>query len=222
MADPCAFWAEDRALPLLGAPCGEPAVCLIRAGCVREHVGEHRACQGCAADEQKLGDGAIWCGRCAMTGPVPCDRAPLVVIAWDEGYRDPEPVTVVQLAGDGDGELDPFGRAEIIKTARDEDLYVAWSHVTGEPRWIGSRAHALAAGCPEDRLRRAGQTGSSYHPGALSAPARWDRGGLIAEQRGHLARGNLAAYVMACAEDRLCDAYGLLEPLNWEGIRHGC
>jgi hypothetical protein len=223
VADLCVFWSEDPTLPLLGAPCGEETACLIRSGCVHEHVLEWRACSGCAlAEQQSTGEeGRIWCGRCSMTGPAPHECAPLVVIVWDEGYDVPEPVTIVQRPSMGDAALDPFERSEVIKTARDEDLYVAWCHSVEEPRWIGSRAHALAAGCEEDRLRRADRTGSSYMPGALSAPTCWDRDGLIAEQRGHLARADLAAYVLACADDRLADAHQMLKPLDWGESLHG-
>jgi hypothetical protein len=212
VADLCASWFDGGAMPLFGEPCGEPSVCVIRAGCVHEHLLEWRACSGCAVDEQKAA-GIIWCKRCLMTGPVPHDCLPLVVIAWDEGYREPEATTMVQPGGPGFQSVEPFGRGEIIKTAPDEDLYISWSHITGEPKWIGSRAHALAAGCIEERLQRADRNGSSF---LRFPPGKgWNAAGLIAEQRGHLARGRLADYVNYFIDDRLTDAYGLLEPLDW-------
>jgi hypothetical protein len=153
------------------------------------------------------------CGRCLMTGPGPHRCRFLVVIAWDEGYRDPEPVTVVQQGSEG-GRVDPWRRrAEVVKVSPDADLYVAWTYQAEEPQWIGTRSEALATGCPEDRLRRADMTGSSYFPGEPG----WffnARGGNIAEQRGTLSREKLAAYVNAYMDDKLTEAYPMLEPFD--------
>lgn len=212
MGDPCALWADEPGVPLHGGPCGEETVCVIRSGCVHEHLTEQRACPGCALDVQKAA-GALLCGRCLMAGPGPHECLFLVVMDWDEGYRDPESLTVVQRGRFGD-RVDPWRRrAEVVKVAPGEDLYVAWTYQAEEPQWMGSRAEALAAGCPEDRLRRADATGSSYFPGEPG----WffgDREGNIAEQRGTLARDRLAAYVTAWMEDRLTEAYQMLEPFD--------
>lgn len=205
-------------MPLLGAPCGEQTACVIRSGCVHEHLAGRRACPACASDEQKAA-GLTWCGRCAMTGPQPHDCLPMVVIEWDEGFRDPEPVTLVQEAGAGFQAFGAFA-GELIKAERDADLYVAWSHVTEEPRWIGTKAQLLAGGVPEERLRRADETGSSYYPGEPGL--RWDSASLTAEQRGGLPRGKLASYVYACMDDKLTEAYQMLEPFDWgEGVAPG-
>lgn len=147
-----------------------------------------------------------------MTGPGPHYCPPLVVIEWDEGHRDPEPVTVIQEAGAGFQVIEAFGRGEVIKTARDADQYVYWSHITEGPKWIGPRAHALAAGCGPDPLDRADATGSSYLPGAPGL--RWEGNGLIAEQRGTLRRGLIAAYVTAWIDDKLTEAYSMLEAFD--------
>lgn len=211
MAEPCALWGDLAGVPLHGEPCGEETICVVRQGCVHEHLTEMRMCPGCAVDEQKA-SGLIFCGRCAMTGPAPHDCPPLVVIEWDEAYRDPEPVTVIQKAGPGFRRFEPFSRCEVVKTDRGADLYVAWSHNTEQPRWIGPRAHAIAAGCEAARLDRADRSGSSYMPGAPGL--RWDKDGLIAEQRGTLARERLAGYVTAWMDDRLTEAYSMLEAFD--------
>lgn len=77
-----------------GTVCGEVSAGLLKSACVHEHVTENPVCPGCAADLQRLG-GTFTCG--------PCDRAvvrheclPRIVVIWAEGYREPEPVTVVQ------------------------------------------------------------------------------------------------------------------------------
>jgi hypothetical protein len=213
MADPCNMWLDEDSVPLHGGPCGEPTACVIRSGCVHEHLTEMRACAPCAIDVQKA-TGGMLCGRCLMTGPAPHRCLFLVTIAWDEGYREPEPVTVAQQGREGE-RVDPWRRrAEVVKVAPGADLYAAWTHQAEEPQWIGSRAEALAAGCPEDRLRRAAGSGSSYFPGEPGWF--WGREGTIAEQRGTLSRERLAAYVHAWMDDRLAEAYQMLEPFDWE------
>lgn len=113
-----------------------------------------------------------------------------------------------------------FPRGEIIKPDREKDWYVCWSHVCEAPAWAGTRAEALAEDCPESRLRRADETGSSYMPEAPGC--RWDDHGLIAEQRGFLPRASLPAYVTAWFEDRMDAAWDLLEPFDDETeVRRG-
>ena len=212
MGEPCSMWLDEDSVPLHGAPCGEPAVCVIRSGCVHEHLTQARACAPCALDVQHA-TGGMLCGRCLMTGAAPHSCLFLVAVAWDEGYREPEPVTLVQQGSEGD-RVDPWRRrAEVVKAAPDADLYVAWTHQAEEPQWIGTRAEALGTGCPEDRLARADVAGSSYFPGEPG----WffaGRGGTIAEQRGSLPREKLAAYVYAWMDDRLTEAYQMLEPFD--------
>jgi hypothetical protein len=212
MAEPCVMWLDEPNVPLHGGPCGEETICVIRSGCVHEHLTEQRACSGCALDVQKAAGGML-CGRCLMTGPGPHRCLFLVAIAWDEGYREPEPVTVVQQGREG-GRVDPWRRrAEVVKVARDADLYVAWTNQAEEPQWLGSRTEALAAACPEDRLRRAAGSGSSYFPGEPGWF--WDaHEGTIAEQRGWLSREKLAAYVTAWMDDKLTEAYQMLEAFD--------
>ena len=85
MTDPCAMWLDEPNVPLHGGTCGEETVCVIRSGCVHEHLTEQRACPGCALDVQKAAGGML-CGRCLMTGPQP--HRCLVVDLRDE-FRDP-------------------------------------------------------------------------------------------------------------------------------------
>jgi hypothetical protein len=212
MGDPCVMWLNVPNVPLHGGPCGEETICVIRSGCVHEHLAEQRACPGCALDVQRSAGGML-CGRCLMTGPVPHCCPFLVVINWDEGYQEPEPVTVVQQGREGE-RVDPWRRrAEVVKVSHGTDLYVAWTHQAEEPQWLGSRADALAAGCTEDRLKRADATGSSYFPGEPG----WffdGREGTVAEQRGTLPREKLSAYVSAWMDDKLTEAYRMLEPFD--------
>ena len=113
-----------------------------------------------------------------------------------------------------------FPRGEVIKPDRDRDFYVVWSHVCEAPSMAGTRAEMLAEDCPESRLRRADETGSSYM--AEAPGCRWGDTGLIAEQRGYLPRANFAAYVTAYMEDRMSDAWDLLEPFEGETeVRRG-
>lgn len=210
-AEPCTMWIDAPSVPLHGGPCGEPTVCVIRSGCVHEHLTETRACSGCALDVQKAAGGML-CGRCLMTGPEAHRCLFLVAVAWDEEYREPDPVTVVQQGREGD-RADPWRRrAEIVKVAPDADLYVAWTCQAEEPQWLGTRAEALAAGCPEDRLARADKSGSSYFPGEPGWF--WGKPGTIAEQRGRLSRDKLAAYVTAYMDDKLTEAYQMLEAFD--------
>lgn len=105
-----------------------------------------------------------------------------------------------------------FPRGEVIKPDRDQDCYVVWSHSCEAPSFAGTRARMLAADCPESRLRRADETGSSFMPGEPGCW--WDDTGLIAEQRGWLPRASLLAYATAYLENRMSDAWDLLEPLD--------
>jgi hypothetical protein len=100
---------------------------------------------------------------------------------------------------------------EIIKISRDEDFYVGWSHIAEAPVWAGTYAEALADGCPPSRLRRADETGSSMHD---AFGLRWDHGGLIAEQRGYLPRARIGDYALAYLDERLDDAFDMLEPFE--------
>ncbi len=106
-----------------------------------------------------------------------------------------------------------FTAKEVIKPSRDEDSYVGWSHVVEAPAWAGTRAEAILDGCPESRLRRADETGSSMHD---NFGCRWDCRGLIAEQRGYLPRARIGAYAAAYLEGRMQEAFDQLEPFDNE------
>lgn len=113
-----------------------------------------------------------------------------------------------------------FPRGYVVKPDRDKDFYVVWSDVVEAPVWAGTRQEALAEDCPESRLRRTDETGTS----ARTTPAfyGWDSNGMVAEQRGWLPRANLAAYTIALYEDRMDDAWDLLEPFDDETeVRRG-
>jgi hypothetical protein len=103
-----------------------------------------------------------------------------------------------------------FPRCFIVKVAPDTDLYVGWSDVVEAPVGMWTRAEALGDGCPESRLRRADETGTSAHPGFYD----WNSGGMIAEQRGYLPRARLEAYVRAYMDGRMEDCWDLLEPFD--------
>jgi hypothetical protein len=51
----------------------------------------------------------------------------------------------------------------IIKTSRDEDMYLEWSTVSDAPTFSGTRSELVEAGVEEDRLLRADESGSSAH-----------------------------------------------------------
>jgi hypothetical protein len=112
-----------------------------------------------------------------------------------------------------------FSHRIIIKPERHRDLYVGWSNVVEAPTWLGTRAEALAQGCPESRLRRADETGTSQMRDPMSSytgplDGAWDDTGFIAEQRGFLPRARLGDYVTAYAEGRMEDCWDMLEPLD--------
>ncbi len=120
-----------------------------------------------------------------------------------------------------------FPRCIVIKAAPDRDLYVGWSNVVEAPVWLGTRDDALGQGCPESRLRRADETGTSCkrdpessYTGPLDGA--WDDKGFIAEQRGWLPRARLGDYAVAYAEERMEDCWDLLEPFDDETeVRRG-
>lgn len=114
-----------------------------------------------------------------------------------------------------------FPHRIVIKAAPDRDLYVGWSNVVEAPTWVGTRAQALEYGCPESRLRRADETGTSQRRDPMSSytgplDGAWDDTGFIAEQRGFLPRARLGDYAVAYAEGRMEDCWDMLEPFDEE------
>jgi hypothetical protein len=105
-----------------------------------------------------------------------------------------------------------FPRCLIVKPERDRDMYVGWSEVCEMPAGVWTRAEALGDGCPESRLRRADEKGTSSIPGFYD----WDSSGMIAEQRGYLRRARLADYAVAYMEGRMEDCWDMLEPFEGE------
>lgn len=77
--------------------CGEPSAGLLRAACVHEHVTTDLVCPACAVDLQHLA-GTLICGPCSR-GAARHECLIRIVVEWHEGYREPEPVTVLQEAG---------------------------------------------------------------------------------------------------------------------------
>jgi predicted amidophosphoribosyltransferase len=67
---------------------------MLRSACAHEHVTENPVCPGCAAELHRLA-GTLICGPCNRAA-VRHECAPRIVVEWAEGYRHPEPVTVVQ------------------------------------------------------------------------------------------------------------------------------
>lgn len=120
-----------------------------------------------------------------------------------------------------------FPHRIVIKAAPDRDLYVGWSNVVEAPTWVGTRAQALAHGCPESRLRRADETGTSQRRDPMSSyngplDGAWDDTGFIAEQRGFLPRARLGDYAIAYADGRMEDCWDMLEPFDDETeVRRG-
>lgn len=114
-----------------------------------------------------------------------------------------------------------FPRCILIKAAKDRDLYVGWSNIVEAPVWLGTRAEALSQGCPEPRLRRVDETGTSQkrdpnssYTGPLDGA--WDDSGFIAEQRGWLPRARLGDYVTAYDAGRMEDCWDMLERFGGE------
>ena len=111
-----------------------------------------------------------------------------------------------------------FPRCLIVKPERDRDMYVGWSEVCEMPAGVWTRTEALGDGCPESRLRRADETGTS----SLRGFYRWDSAGMIAEQRGYLPRSRLADYALAYMENRFEDCWDMLKPFEGETeVRRG-
>lgn len=94
---PCIFLVPDHRGVPGDTVCGEPSAGVVRSVCVHEHIGrDHPVCPACAVGLQFLA-GTIICGPCER-GPAPHECLARVVIEWDEGYQEPEPVTLVQEA----------------------------------------------------------------------------------------------------------------------------
>jgi hypothetical protein len=103
---------------------------------------------------------------------------------------------------------------QLIKVAKDRDLYVEWDMVGSEPVWIGNREHTkayvaeeylrrcdhakTAEALAEKRILRADTFGTSR----VSAGCDWESGGIIYHQQ-FLPRRNIA--ILA---DRLLAAPG--------------
>lgn len=119
----------------------------------------------------------------------------------------------------------------IIKAAPDLDVYMEWSTVVEAPTFIGSRTailthlhHIASRGrregdSPEDRVRRADDTGTSALPNpklpscAEPLEGAWDDAGFIVEQRGWLPRARLATFLALYLVSRH-KAYQQLDPLD--------
>jgi hypothetical protein len=121
----------------------------------------------------------------------------------------------------------------VMKVAKDRDQYIGWSTVVENIVWVGNREEAaqilardIPAGydpkpgnSPEDRLRRADESGTSaLYPTPEFGPydGAWDDDPQIVEQRGLLARGRVPAFVDAYLSDNPESAYALLRPFDDE------
>jgi hypothetical protein len=111
---------------------------------------------------------------------------------------------------------------EIIKVARDVDLYMEWSSIVDAPTFVGTRAETLAYLTrqadptlrdeyqPPARLARADRTGTS----AFAMGSDWNDTGHIYEQRGFLPRARFEAFARAAAADDESAMLALLDPLD--------
>lgn len=119
----------------------------------------------------------------------------------------------------------------VMKVAPDRDQYVGWSTVVESIVWIGNRQEAarilardIPAGydpkpgnSPEDRLRRADESGTSaLYPDYGPYDGAWDDPIQIVEQRGVLERASFPAFVDAWQSDNPESAYELLRPFEDE------
>lgn len=117
----------------------------------------------------------------------------------------------------------------VLKVDRDRDLYVEWSGIVESLTFIGSRSEMLAylhrdapdgytpgsGNSPENRLRRADQTGTSaLYPADPPYYGAWDDTGFIVEQRGCLPRGDLGRFVDLVLADDMTAAYRVLRALE--------
>lgn len=118
----------------------------------------------------------------------------------------------------------------IVKTAPDEDNYVAWSDNVEAPLCWGDRDYVFAwADQPdrrstsadpmfstEARFQRADRMGTSYLWPKPEKPAyRWGQG-FIYQQQGWLPRANLEALCERLTDDPKADVRDLLEPFDDE------
>jgi hypothetical protein len=108
---------------------------------------------------------------------------------------------------------DPRLRCLLVKTARDEGMYVGWSNSCEMPAGMWSRESAIAYGFPPSRLDRADENGSSD---MSHGDGHWDDPGFVAEQRGWLKRDRLAKYAVLWLDGHHDAAFDLLEPLEGE------
>jgi hypothetical protein len=112
-------------------------------------------------------------------------------------------------------------RALLLKYAKDEDFYVAWSESCEEPAWYGTRAEAAKFGYTEERIARADENGTSSMPLlADGSPWKggpfyaWDDDGMIVLQRGFLRRETLRAFTILYLGGEQTAAFDLLEPFE--------
>jgi hypothetical protein len=126
----------------------------------------------------------------------------------------------------------------VLKAEQSLDLYVIWSTGTDAPiawgtreeallwlsdqrRRMGPHGHTDDLCDPAGRLARADATGTSA-TAEFGFFGRWDRHGLIYEQRGILPRYRLARACELLEEGRDAEVWDLLEPLESEmEVRRG-
>lgn len=122
----------------------------------------------------------------------------------------------------------------VMKVDREQDLYVEWSTVVDDILYIGTRAwmlehltNEIPAGytpqqgnSPEDRLARADEVGTTakwYEPPPYNGA--YDDTGMIVQQLGFLARGDLGKYVAAHLAGDVVAAHALLAPFEDDNDR---
>jgi hypothetical protein len=117
----------------------------------------------------------------------------------------------------------------VMKVDKDRDFYIEWSTVVDNWTFVGDRAEMLEylemaeprgytadpGHRPEDRLQRADENGTSaLFPSRPPFEGAWDDRVLMVEQRGLLAREDLARYLDAWDADGEAAAYVLLRPFD--------
>jgi hypothetical protein len=109
---------------------------------------------------------------------------------------------------------------QIIKCARDEDLYLEWSSVTESPTAVGGRLEMTchldsdprhAYGYSERTLALADDHGTS----AWIRGCRWDSDGLRYRNGGLLPRDRMAEYARRLLDDPDAEPTDLLVPIDY-------
>ncbi len=110
--------------------------------------------------------------------------------------------------------------AQIVKCARDVDLYLEWSSVTESPTAVGTRAEM--AGYLDSDLRhsfgyaeRTLAVADEYGTSARHLGCTWTRDGLRYRNSGLLPRDRMAEFARRLLDDIDADPSDLLVPIDY-------